>query len=305
MKNLSLLVLAAILFTACQNQPQRYTQSSPEIETFKAVINDYDTKNYESLVSYYADTSKTNFNKVKMASKDIPEFHKQNDVNYSERGFAKDGQEFEMVLDDEGKTWVNFWGTWKATLAANGKEFTMPVHLTARFIDGKIVEDYGYWDPSEVIMALQEIEAVNNMGVDEKAIYNTIKNMITVWNKNDQEAMKAISVPNLIRNANGARVASNQEEYGAMMTAFFTGFPDFKVILEDTKIKDNKAIITWRCTGTNTGEFLGNPPTNKKTNIQGMSIWTFNSDGKAVQEDAYFDNLTMFQQLGYKEVPSI
>ena len=298
MKKLFLLGLAVMIFTACNKQESRYTQNSPEIETFKAVLNAYDTKNYEALVSHYADTSKTSFNKINMASKDIPEFHKENDLNYSERGFVKEGQEYEMVLDDEGKIWVNFWGTWKATLAANGKEFTMPIHLTARFIDGKIVEDYGYWDPSEIILALQEIEAVNNMSVDDKALYTTIKNMVTIWNKNDQVAMKAISVPNLIRNANGQRIANNQDEYGAMMTSFFTGFSDFKVTLEDTKINSNKAIITWRCTGTHNGEFLGNAPTNKKINMLGMSVWTFNKDGLEVEEDAFFDNLIMFNQLG-------
>ena len=298
MKKLFLLGLAIIVFVACQNQPQRYTQSSPEIETFKKSINDYDTKNWESLVSHYADTSKTNFNRSKMASKDIPEYHKQNDVNYSERAFEKNGQVYEMIVDDDGETWVNFWGTWAGTLAANGKKMHIPVHLTARFIDGKIVENYGYWVPSEVIFELQEIEAVNNMSVDEKEIYTTIKNMISVWNNNDQEQMKAISVPNLIRNANGKREVNNQDEYAAMMTSFFTGFPDFKIVLEDSEIKDNKAIITWRSLGTNTGEFLGNAPTNKKVNVLGMSVWTFNEDGKAVQEDAFYDNQTLFNQLG-------
>ena len=59
-------------------------------------------------------------------------------------------------------------------------------HRFIRLVDGKIVEDYGYWDPSEIILALQEIEAVNNMSVDDKALYTTIKNMVTIWNKNDQ-----------------------------------------------------------------------------------------------------------------------
>ena len=136
------------------------------------------------------------------------------------------------------------------------------------------------------------------MSVDEKEIYTTIKNMISVWNNNDQEQMKAISVPNLIRNANGKREVNNQDEYAAMMTSFFTGFPDFKIVLEDSEIKDNKAIITWRSLGTNTGEFLGNAPTNKKVNVLGMSVWTFNEDGKAVQEDAFYDNQTLFNQLG-------
>jgi ketosteroid isomerase-like protein len=159
MKKLFLLGLAVILFTACNKHESRYTQNSPEIETLKAVLNDYDTKNYESLVTHYADTSKTNFNNTKMASKDIPEYHKANDVNHSERGFAKDGQVYEMIIDDKGEKWVNFWGVWNTTLAANGKKLTMPVHLTAQFIDGKIVEDYGYWDPSEIILELQAIEA--------------------------------------------------------------------------------------------------------------------------------------------------
>lgn len=159
MKKLFLLVTAVILFTACNEQKSRYTQNSPEIETFKSLINDYNTKNYESLLAHYADTSKTTFNRNKMASRDVPKYHEANDVNYSSRGFEEKEQEFEMVLDDKGKTWVNFWGTWKCTLADNNKELFIPIHLTARFINGKIVEDYGYWDASELIHNLQEIEA--------------------------------------------------------------------------------------------------------------------------------------------------
>ena len=154
-----LVAISILLFTACQEQKSRYTQSSPEIETVKSLIDDYNTKNYVALVAKYADTAKTSFNLSKMASSEIPKYHEANDVNYSSRSFLEDGQEYEMVIDDEGKTWVNFWGTWKGTLAGNGKEMMIPVHLTARFIDGKVVEDYGYWDTSEVVLALQEIEA--------------------------------------------------------------------------------------------------------------------------------------------------
>lgn len=167
MKKLFLLALTILLFSACKQQETRYTQSSPEIDTFKSLINDYNTKSYESLVSKYADTAKTNFNRDKMASSEIPNYHKTNDVNYSSRGFLENGQTYEMVIDDDGKTWVNFWGTWKCTLSANNKELSIPVHLTARFIDGKIVEDYGYWDPSEIILELQALEAANNLSEEE------------------------------------------------------------------------------------------------------------------------------------------
>lgn len=168
MKKLFLITCAIVLFTACKQQETRYTQTSTEIDIFKSIIKDYNEKNYESLVTHYSDTSKTTFNKDKMASSDIPKYHEANDANYSSRGFIDEGQEYEMVVDDEGKTWVNFWGTWKCTLAANSKEIIIPIHLTGRFIDGKIVEDYGYWDPSEIIAELQEIEAQKEVTVEEE-----------------------------------------------------------------------------------------------------------------------------------------
>lgn len=298
MKKLFLLGLAVILFAACNNQKSLYTQNSPEIESFKSLINDYNNKDYKALVSKYADTSKTNFNRAKMASSDIPEYHKANDVNYSSRGFLEKGQEYEMVKDDDGKTWVNFWGTWKATLAANNKELTIPVHLTARFIDGKIVEDYGYWDPSEVIQELKAIEAANNMPVEEKVVMDALDKVVIGWNAHMIDNLKSLSIENLIRTANGANQASNINEYEAMMKMFITAFSDFKVTLNKAVVKDNKVYINWTCTGTNDGVFMDNPATGKKVVNHGFSVWSFNGDGKIIREDAFYDNLLIYQQLG-------
>ena len=48
---------------------------------------------------------------------------------------------------------------WKGTIAVTGKEIAIPVHLTYQFVEGKIVKEYGYWDPTEVVLELQKIEA--------------------------------------------------------------------------------------------------------------------------------------------------
>lgn len=162
MKKLFLLALTTILVFNC-NQEQRYTQNSKEIDALKAVIEAYNNKDWAAAASHYADTSKTRFNNTEMDSKDIAKYHQQNDVNYSSRGFIDKDQEYEMVIDDSGKTWVNFWGDWEATLKGNGKKVMLHVHLTARFIDGKIVADYGYWDPSEIISNLQDIASNNSL----------------------------------------------------------------------------------------------------------------------------------------------
>ena len=161
MKKLILVGLAIVLFTACnkQQQQQRYTQQSPEIEIVKKAIENYNNQNYD--VSIYADTSKTLFNSSKafMSPSETIAYHKANDAIYSSRGFTNEDPEYEMVLTDDGETWVNCWLNWKGTLAANNKEFDIPIHLTYRFVDGKIVREVGMWDASAIVLELQAIEA--------------------------------------------------------------------------------------------------------------------------------------------------
>lgn len=170
MKNLIFTGVFILLLTACQ-QPQRYTQQSPEIETLKNAIAAYDAKDWETMLMYYADTANIHFNNEKpFKAPKIPDYHAPTDAYYSVRGFTDDGQEYEMVTTDDGKTWVNFWGTWKGVLNSTNEEFTLPVHLTAQFVDGKIVEEYGYWNGTDIVLAIQNMESKSdNAKVIEQA----------------------------------------------------------------------------------------------------------------------------------------
>ena len=167
MKNLFLLAITVILFTACETKEKRYTQESPEIETVKKLIANYNSKTYDT--SVYADSSKAFFNnsKTPILVKDIIAYHEANDANYSSRGFTGEDPEYEMVVTDKGNTWVNCWLDWKAIMAGNGKAIDMPIHLTYQFIDGKIVREVGYWDPTEVVLNLQAIEAEKKVVIEE------------------------------------------------------------------------------------------------------------------------------------------
>lgn len=171
MKKLIIITLLIVGIVACKNE-QRYTQQSPEIETIKALIKDYNNKDYEAFVTHYADTAKLQFNTVKFESpQEAADYHKNDDNAFSSRGILDENQDYEMVITDDNKTWVNFWGRWKGVLAANNKELIIPVHVTAQFVDGKIVEEYGYWDNSPIVLGLQEIEAqqkAKEMEMDEE-----------------------------------------------------------------------------------------------------------------------------------------
>ncbi|WP_353779468.1 nuclear transport factor 2 family protein [Winogradskyella sp. 3972H.M.0a.05] len=154
------LILGALMLciVSCQNS-NRYTQDSPEIEIVKQALQDYDYQEWDQLVTHYADTAKIFHNsRVNILTpQDLPEYFQENDVSFSTRAFEDENREYEMVIDDNGNKWVNFWGLWKGNLVANNKEIVIPVHMTTQFVDGKIVREYGYWNRGELVMELQAI----------------------------------------------------------------------------------------------------------------------------------------------------
>lgn len=304
MKKILLLGLFVTLFMACEQKEVRYSTSGPEIELVKGLLADYEKGDWESWKEKYADTAKVYYNQWddSITVTQSMEGHKANIALLSSYGFG-DNVTYEKIISDNGNTWINFWGKWEGTLKENSKTIVLPVHLSVRVLDGKIVQENGFWDNSIMQTALSEIEAMKNMPEIEKTIMANHNKMVEAWSSNDAEAFKALSVANVIRNSNGTSQASNQIEYADMMNQFHTGFPDFNVKMDSYFLKDGKSYINWTCTGTNTGPFMDNPPTGKKIEIHGFSVWTFDSDGLAVQEDSFFDNMDMLSQLGYTLTP--
>ena len=291
MKHLIIACLTLFLVSSCQNSSDRYTQQSPEIDTVKQLIKNYNNQAYD--LTLYADTSKTFYNTKGegMSPKDVIAYHQANDANYSKRGFVDEDQEYEMVKTDDGEVWVNCWLDWKGTLKMNDKEIMIPVHLTYRFLDGKITREVGMWDPTEVVMALQGAWDINE-------IKNKIDKVVADWNAHNVNNLKSLSVDDLKRSSNGITDINNINEYESFMNTFVTAFPDFTVKVDDYALSGNKIFINWTVMGTHNGDFMGNAPTGKKMTSHGMSVWTLNNKGQFMSEDAYFDNLTLFNQLG-------
>jgi transcription elongation factor Elf1 len=162
MKKLLFLGLAIVLsLAACQQQEKRYTQQSPEIDTYKKVIDAYEKHNWEALASHYADSAKIMNNVTEENAQTIEELiaeDKEDASYFSSWDYVDDQSEYEMTITDAGKTYVNFWGLWKGTLAANNKTYTIPAHISAQFVNGKIVKEFGYWDLSEIMTDMQAMQ---------------------------------------------------------------------------------------------------------------------------------------------------
>ncbi len=80
---------------------------------------------------------------------------------------------------------------------------------------------------------------------------------------------------------------------------FFKAYPDLKFITKDIIVSNDgtKASVLLEITGTNSGDFMGMPATNKKIDIMGIDWLVFKGE-KASEHWGYADDETMMQQLG-------
>jgi steroid delta-isomerase-like uncharacterized protein len=76
-----------------------------------------------------------------------------------------------------------------------------------------------------------------------------------------------------------------------------TGFPDLTITVSETVEAGEKVLVRWTARGTNSGSFLGQPPTGKQTKVDGISVSTFRN-GKIVEDWTQWDALGLLQQLG-------
>lgn len=302
MKKLLLLGFAVLLFAACQEQEKkRYFSESPEIEAIKANVAEYNNGDWEAWRTHFADTAKLYINSLKsISASDLENAQKELLSNFSSYGFQDEGTFIEMVIDNDDETWVNYWANWHAKFKANGKEVDVPVHFTAQFVDGKIVEFHDYFDVSALNNA---IAALANMSDNESNMLKASTDYIKAWSNNDFELMKSLTTEDLVRVANGETSSKNQTGIGETLKFWHTTLPDFKLDLKNSFINGNKAYTSWTSSGTNTGNFGENPPTGKSFKGQGFTILTFNNEGKVVHEEAYYDLLTVLNQWGYSVNP--
>jgi steroid delta-isomerase-like uncharacterized protein len=89
----------------------------------------------------------------------------------------------------------------------------------------------------------------------------------------------------------------NREGLKATIRGLHAAFPDFHSEVEDQIVAGDKVVERWSCTGTQEGEFMGIPPTNRHVEIHGMDISRL-ADGRLVEHWTQIDMMSMLQQLG-------
>lgn len=284
MKKSILAVLTLVLFTAC-NQNKQYTQQSPEIDTYKKVIKAYENQDWENFATHYADTVKIYNNTTKDKGQSLTQLienNKQDASMFSSWGYVEKDSEYEMVTTDKGETWVNFWGLWQGKMKANGKTYDIPTHITARFIDGKIVAEHGYWDISELITNTYNVEVINSLyeyfGTGEIPKVLELMDANIVWNEAEGNAY-----------ADGNPYVGTEAVLNGVFARIGAEHEYFKVT--DVKLHnmlDNKVLATLR--------YDAKYKKGKAYNAQVAHLWTL-ENGKITAFQQYVDTKKIHDAL--------
>ncbi|MCM4158174.1 nuclear transport factor 2 family protein [Gramella sp. AN32] len=165
MMKYALAILIPLAIVACeqdesQNQKdtERYTQHSDEIDSYKKTIRAYEDGNWEIFVASFSDSARIYHNTENnfLTPAELVAAHQRNLEMIESYELLDDKEEMEMVVNDDDETWVNYWGVWSAKVSGSGNMIELPIHLTAQFENGKIKKEYGYYDNSIVMAAMEE-----------------------------------------------------------------------------------------------------------------------------------------------------
>ncbi len=122
------------------------------------------------------------------------------------------------------------------------------------------------------------------------------------WDRHDPEGIVAI----FAEKGTYADPTTGGELAGAAIGEYarrlFTAFPDLSFKIVSVGIAgDSTVAAQWLMSGTNTGPFMGGPPTGGRVALPGADFITIAGD-KVLSVRGYFDQKTLVEQLGLQAI---
>jgi steroid delta-isomerase-like uncharacterized protein len=96
-----------------------------------------------------------------------------------------------------------------------------------------------------------------------------------VWNEQRGSTIYEMMHPDCRARFEGKDESLTRDEFHAYNKAFLNAIPDIHVEILSIVAEDNKAVLSWRATGTHLGPGFGIPPSGKHVDFTGMSLYEF------------------------------
>jgi predicted ester cyclase len=118
-----------------------------------------------------------------------------------------------------------------------------------------------------------------------------------IYNSNDLEALGEVVSEDLLTPKIMPGIPSGMEGAKAAHRIMLAGFPDYQTVIDDLVAEGDKVVARITMSGTNTGNFMGIPPTRKRVSFTGIYIARI-ANGKIVEHWGEEDSISLLQQLG-------
>jgi steroid delta-isomerase-like uncharacterized protein len=104
------------------------------------------------------------------------------------------------------------------------------------------------------------------------------RGMDRTWNHGDQDAIDELYAADVVIHNSAPGTPAGIEGVKATINGFRAAFPDLQLTVENVLADGDMVAERWSMTGTQQGEFMGNPPTGEKTTMSGLALVRFADD---------------------------
>ena len=133
------------------------------------------------------------------------------------------------------------------------------------------------------------------MSIEENK--NIVRRYQEAYNDNDLEALGEVVAVDVLTPKIMPGVPLGLEGAKAVHKIMLSGFPDFHTQIDELIAEDDKVVARITMTGTNTGIFMGIPPTGNRVEFTGIYIVRI-KNGRIIEHWGEEDGVSLMQQLG-------
>ncbi len=121
-------------------------------------------------------------------------------------------------------------------------------------------------------------------------------------NQKNIDAALSLCSPNFVDHGSRSEMGQGIEASRQFFKMQFAAFPDMHATLEDIIAEGDKVVTRMTLRGTNTGPFMGMPPTGKSATWSFIDIFRI-ADGQLAEHWVEMDSGVLMQQLGLVPPP--
>ena len=118
-----------------------------------------------------------------------------------------------------------------------------------------------------------------------------------IYNSNNLDDLNEVVAEDLLTPKIMPGIPTGLEGAKAAHRIMLAGFPDYQTIIDDLFAEGDKVAARITMSGTNTGSFMGIPPTGRQVSFTGIYIARI-ANGKIAEHWGEEDGVSLLQQLG-------